>query len=106
MATVEELIKANIEPIPKYRLMRDVLKLKTDNIELIDAKSEVLQTKWVKEIVNLQWDDGSWGQFHSMSQLSSSVMTTEYALRRLLILGLDKNDEPIKKFLNTWKNTY
>lgn len=97
MATVEELIKANTEPIPKYRLMRDVLKLKTDNIELIDAKSEVLQTKWVKEIVNLQWDDGSWGQFHSMSQLSSSVMTTEYALRRLLILGLDKNDEPIKK---------
>lgn len=97
MVTVEELMETNIGPIPKYRLMRDVLKLKSDNIELINAKREVLQTKWVKEIVNLQYDDGSWGQFHSMSQFSSSVMTTEHAIRRLLILGLDKNDEPIKK---------
>lgn len=97
MITIEELIKINIDPIPKYRLMRDVLKLESDNIELIKAKREVLQTKWVREIVNLQWDDGSWGQFHSMSQFSSSVMTTEHALRRLLILGLDKNDEHIKK---------
>lgn len=97
MVKVEELIKSNIDPIPNYRLMRDVLNLKSDDIELINAKNEVLQTKLVKEIVDLQWEDGSWGQFHSMSQLSNSVVTTEYAVRRLLILGLDKNDEPIRK---------
>mgnify|MGYP003877944235 CR=1 FL=1 len=103
VATVEELLRVNIDPIPKYRLMRDVLKLKSDDIELVNAKNEVLQTKWVKDIVNLQWDDGSWGQFHSMSQLSSSSITTEYALRRLLILGLDKHDEPIKKAFDYMK---
>ncbi|WP_026477711.1 hypothetical protein [Alkaliphilus transvaalensis] len=99
MITGEELLEMNLDPIPKYRLMRDVLKLKSDNKELINAKYDVLQTKWVKEITKLQWDDGSWGQFHSLSQSSSSVMTTEQALRRLLILGLDKEDEPIKKAL-------
>lgn len=97
MITVEDLLKINIDPIPKFLLMRDVLKLKSDNKELINAKNEVLQTKWVKDITNLQLDDGSWGQFHSLSQLSKSVITTEQALRRLLMLGLDKEDEPIKR---------
>ncbi|SCY55787.1 hypothetical protein [Alkaliphilus peptidifermentans] len=100
MITAEELIKIDIDPVPKYRLMRDVLKLKSDNIELVNAKRDVLQTKWVKEIISLQWDDGSWGQFHSMSRFSKSVITTEQALRRLLILGLDKDDEQIKRAYN------
>ncbi len=100
MITVEELVKSNIDPIPKYLLMRDVLKLKKDSIEMINTKKEVLQTKWVNDIVSLQWEDGSWGQFHSMSQFSKSVITTEQAIRRLLILGLDKDDQPIQKAFN------
>ncbi|WP_346870550.1 hypothetical protein [Clostridium sp. UBA5119] len=97
MLKVEELLNFDLDPIPRYLLMRDVLKLDSKNKELISAKSMVIQSKWVKNIIQLQWNDGSWGQFHSMSQSSQSSITTEQALRRLLILGLDKNDEVIQR---------
>lgn len=99
MLKVNELLKYDLDPVPRYLLMRDVLKLDSKNEELIFAKNMVLQSKSVNDITQLQWEDGSWGQFHSMSQFSQSPITTEQALRRLLILGLDKHDEVIQKSL-------
>jgi hypothetical protein len=96
---VDSLLNYNLDPVPRYLLLRDVLKLDSKNEELISAKNMVLQSKLVNDIMQLQWEDGSWGQFHSMSQSSQSSITTEQALRRLLILGLDKNDEVIQKAL-------
>ncbi|MEA4889216.1 MAG: hypothetical protein VB070_07105 [Clostridiaceae bacterium] len=56
--------------------------------------------KWIQQIVDLQHDDGSWGCFHSLSQpTKEQPMTTEQALRRLHILGLTKDDEPIARAL-------
>jgi len=91
------ILNFNLDPIPKYLMMRDVFNLNKNSKRVIDTKSKVLETDWVKNIIKLQYEDGSWGQFHSMSQ---SNMTTEQALRRLLILGLDIDDEPIKKALD------
>ena len=54
-------------------------------------------TKWAKEIIALQEDDGKWGWFHSLSQFYSSPITTEQALRRLLYLGYTIEDDCIKK---------
>ncbi|NYB74060.1 hypothetical protein HZF24_07880 [Sedimentibacter hydroxybenzoicus DSM 7310] len=54
-------------------------------------------TKWTKEIIALQEDDGKWGCFHSLSQSYQSSITTEQALRRLLYLGYTIEDECIKK---------
>jgi hypothetical protein len=55
-------------------------------------------SKWAKEIIDLQKDDGSWGYFHSLSNPSrENRMTTEQALRRLEILGYTIDDEPIAK---------
>lgn len=52
--------------------------------------------KWIRQIINLQHEDGSWGCFHSLSNpTKAQPMTTERALRRLYILGLTKDDEPI-----------
>lgn len=52
--------------------------------------------KWIQQIVGLQHTDGSWGHFHTLSQPTrEQPMTTEQALRRLRILGLTKDDEPI-----------
>ena len=79
--------------------MRDILKLDANDSDLISAKNMVLQLKWVNDIKQLQLEDGSWGQFHSMSQFSQVSITTEQALRRLIILGLDKHDEVIQKAL-------
>jgi hypothetical protein len=56
--------------------------------------------KWAKRILELQYDDGSWGYFHSLSTLTPgqfSSMTTEQALRRLEILGYTIDDKPVKK---------
>lgn len=54
-----------------------------------------------QRIVELQMADGSWGQFHSHSKpTKENPITTEYALKRLHVLGLTKDDAPIKKALS------
>jgi hypothetical protein len=56
------------------------------------------KNKWIKQIVSLQQNDGSWGCFHTLSRpTKAQPMTTEQALRRLRILGLTKDDEPITR---------
>jgi len=60
----------------------------------------VFDNKWVQQILALQQEDGSWGHFHTLSQpTKQQPMTTEQALRRLRILGLTKDDEPIARAL-------
>ena len=54
-------------------------------------------SKWAKDIIALQEDDGKWGWFHSLSQFYQSPITTEQALRRLLYLGFTIEDDCIKK---------
>lgn len=54
-------------------------------------------TKWARKIISLQDEDGKWGYFHSLSQLSNAPMTTEQALRRLKYLGFTIEDECIQK---------
>lgn len=55
-------------------------------------------SRWVKEIISLQKPDSSWGYFHTLSNpTKSQPITTEQALRRLKILGLTENDEPIQR---------
>jgi hypothetical protein len=54
--------------------------------------------KWIQQILGFQREDGGWGYFHTLSQpTKAQPMTTEQALRRLRILGLTKDDEPIAR---------
>ena len=58
------------------------------------------ESKWAKEILAFQHDDGSWGHFHSLSNpTKEQPMTTEQAIRRLRILGFTKEDEPISRVM-------
>jgi len=63
-------------------------------------------SKWAEEIINLQHDNGSWGNnFHSLSLPSKKQpITTEQALRRLKILGYTIDDKPIKKAVKYIEN--
>ena len=61
--------------------------------------------KWAQKIIALQLNDGSWGDFHSLSTITpKQPITTEQALRRLKILGYTLEDKPIKKALNYLQN--
>lgn len=58
------------------------------------------QNTWIRRIAELQHGDGSWGCFHTLSAPTAArPMTTEQALRRLRILGLTAEDEPIRRAL-------
>jgi hypothetical protein len=93
----EELLKLNMDPVPYYIVLRDIEKLPVDHSLMIKAKENAVKVKWVKNIVDLQQDNGSWGNFHSLSTSSKYRITTEQALRRLGILGLDCHDSCIQK---------
>ncbi len=55
------------------------------------------ETRWAKEIIELQREDGSWGYFHTLSEPSKNPITTEQALRRLQILEYTIKDTCIEK---------
>jgi len=57
--------------------------------------------KQAQKMIDLQNPDGSWGFFHTLSK--KSRLSTEQALRRLWILGLTKEDAPVKKCLDYMK---
>ena len=54
-------------------------------------------TKWAKEILAQQDENGLWGNFNTLSKPSKAPITTEQALRRLYVLGFDINDEAIAR---------
>ena len=55
------------------------------------------EAKWAKQILDLQDEEGKWGQFHSLSKSSGDRYTTEMALRRLKRLGYTIADPCIQK---------
>lgn len=97
MISISELLQCNINPVPRYLLLRDVIRLPEGNHQLIKAKEDALQTKWIEDIIKLQQNNGSWGYFHSLNSVVKYPITTEQALRRLRILGLDYSDSCIQK---------
>lgn len=54
-------------------------------------------SKWSKEIISLQNEDGLWGYFHTLSDPNKHPITTEQALRRLQIMGYIIEDTCIQK---------
>jgi len=60
--------------------------------------NEYKESRWAREIISLQHEDGSWGYFHSLGVPTKiNAITTEQALRRLEILGFTIDDVPIQK---------
>jgi hypothetical protein len=96
--TIRSFHVNELDPVPKLLFLRDVLSLPPDSPEIIKAKADVMQSKWVRPILALQHADGGFGYFHSLANpTKQQPMTTEQALHRLLALGLDISDEPIRK---------
>jgi hypothetical protein len=90
------IIKSLIGSVPN-----DGIALQEAREERLNRSDKNYRSKWIQQILSLQHADGSWGHFHTLSNpTKEQPMTTEQALRRLLILGLTKEDEPIKRAIS------
>lgn len=100
MKTIDVLKQLELDTIPRYLFMRDILKVDRDTPDMQILKAKVLKSDHVRKITDEQLEDGSWGRFHTLSTITKDPVTTEQALKRLFYLGLDRDDETIKKAIS------
>ncbi len=83
------------DPIPAWRLQHEVLRLHAEDHELRAAREAAAHSKWVKQLLEAQLTNGSWGRFHSQDTKNRTVFrTSEEAIDRALALGL-WTDHPV-----------
>jgi len=93
---IDYLASVVADPFPRYIFKKEILlEMPTvADIEVIHA------SKWYKQLADEQWDDGSWGRFHSQDSKATKkqkFVTTENALGRARQLSLTKDDPVIEK---------
>jgi hypothetical protein len=84
------------DPVPRYILEKEIKR----NSQIEYERNKLKESKWYKQLVAEQWENGSWGRFHTQdtrSQSKQKFCTTESAIRRARELSLDKDDEIIYK---------
>lgn len=83
----------SLDPVPRYRYLRDVIGLPQEDRELQAAEAEVTSSKWFQLLASAQLADGSWGRLHSAASLSNRhVPTTEFGAERGIALGLSSDN--------------
>ncbi len=90
ITAAEQLLEMKPDPVPRFRLLRDVLRLDPSDPVCRQAESALQQSKWVNGLREAQLPDGTWGRFHTRdSRLRSPFPTTEIAITLALAYGLD-----------------
>ncbi len=93
----DRLMASELEPVPRYRLLRDVYCLPEHHPDMVEAYEQAMQSRLILELVQAQHDDGSFGRFYSRNkQVRQASRTTETALIRALSMGM-KPDHPMLK---------
>jgi len=93
---IDYLSSAAIDPFPRYILKKEILR-ETPAVADIEA---VHLSKWYRQLADEQWEDGSWGRFHTQDSKAPTkqiFVTTESALCRAYELSLTKDDPMIAK---------
>jgi len=94
-ASAEKLMEWNPDPVPRLRLLRDVLRVDPAEAVYREAQNRLEASKWVTLLRDSQLPDGTWGRFHSQdSRVKQPFPTTESAIAIGLACGLEK-DHPI-----------
>ena len=73
--SAQRILDTQPDATVRIRLLRDVLRLPTPDKALLDAQQDVIKSRWVRELVQEQQGDGSWGRLHGKSY--ASVMTSQ-----------------------------
>ncbi len=82
-------------PIPRFILIKEILKLPCKSDAYKNTYEELKESKWYLQLKKEQWPDGSWGRFHTQdtkSEIKQIFPTTEAALQRIRDLSLDLLD--------------
>jgi len=86
---------ADLDPVVRFLLLRDVLALPEASPQLKAARASACTSVQVRRLQAAQLPNGSWGPFHSMrSAQHTRVPTTEAGVTRALALGLE-DDHPV-----------
>ena len=94
----ERILELTTDPIPRCRILRDILRVPVEDSWVMAARAGMLKSKWVADLQNSQLADGTWGRFHSQdSSRKAKFPTTESAINRALALGMDKDTELLQK---------
>ena len=107
MITIQQIIGYLSEHIsdsvPKYILIKEILKKEPSSPEYVNIYNDMKQSKWYRELADEQWEDGSWGRFHSRDAKApkQKYPTTESALGRARELSLSKDDSMIAKCIKS-----
>jgi hypothetical protein len=101
-ATAGRLLDMQPDPVPRFRLLRDVLRYDPADAAYQEAERDLLQSKWVLQLADSQWDDGTWGRFHTQdTSRKQPFPTTESAIFIALELGLDQHSSILQKVMPT-----
>lgn len=88
--TARRILIQGADPVVRLRLLRDVLRQGPDSPEVMQARNDLLQSRWMRALEREQWSDGSWGRLHSQdTSAKQAIPTTEAGVARALALGLD-----------------
>jgi hypothetical protein len=96
--TAEKILDLHPDPVPNFRLLRDVLRLDPDSTDYRDAEISLQGSKWITLLQNSQQPDGTWGRFHSQdTSVKQPFPTTETAIMTALASGLDLHSPILQK---------
>lgn len=97
-ALAGELLARHPDPVPRFRLLRDVLGLSPADPALLAAQAGLQESRWVRQLEGAQLPDGTWGRFHSRdSRKKQPFPTTEIAITTALDCGLDKDSVLLRR---------
>ena len=103
MITIQQIIdylSENVsDSVPKYILIKEIYKKDPLSPEYINAYESMKQSEWYRVLAGTQWEDGSWGRFHTQDTKlpKNQRFVTEWMLGRSRELSLSKDDPMIVK---------
>lgn len=93
-AMARMIVDQNPDPVTRYWLLCDAVRCKASSLARVEARAAMLESRHVAELAAAQKTDGGWGRFHTAdSGAQRRIPTTEWAITRGLVLGLDMQSD-------------
>lgn len=101
-AAAGKILALNPDPVPRFRLLRDVLHANPASNDYRRAEKSLQTSKWIALLKSSQQPDGTWGRFHSQdTTVKQPFLTTEAAVATALACGLDGRSPILRKLQKT-----